>query len=37
MLYLDNVYVKGPKTEYEGETVELGIWWFVAKHLSNID
>jgi hypothetical protein len=25
MLYLDDVCVKGPKTEYKGEMVELGI------------
>jgi hypothetical protein len=37
MLYLDNVCVKGLKTEYKGEMVELGIWRFVAEHLSNID
>jgi hypothetical protein len=37
MPYLDNVYIKGLKTKYEGETVELGIWQFVTKHLSNIN
>jgi hypothetical protein len=37
MLYLDDVCVKGLKTEYEGEMVELGIRRFVAKYLSNIN
>jgi hypothetical protein len=37
MLYLDNVCVKGPKTEYKGEMVELGIRRFVTKYLLNID
>ena len=37
MLYLDNVYVKGLKTIYQEEEIELGIRKYVAEHLLNID
>jgi hypothetical protein len=35
MLYLDNVYVKGLKTNYKGEEIKLGIRRYVAKYLLN--
>jgi hypothetical protein len=37
MPYLDNVCVKGPKTNYNLEELELGIQKYVFKHLSNVN
>jgi hypothetical protein len=37
MPYLDDVCVKGPKTDYAGEEIEPGIRRYVAEHFSNID
>jgi hypothetical protein len=35
--YLDDVCIKGPKSEYNSEEIEPGIRRFVAEHLSNMD
>jgi hypothetical protein len=37
MPYLDNVCVKGPKTNYNLEELKLGIWKYVFKHLLNVN
>jgi hypothetical protein len=37
MPYLNNVCVKGPKTNYNLEELELGIQKYVFKHLLNIN
>jgi hypothetical protein len=37
MPYLDDVCVKGLKTDYGGEEAEPGIRRFVAEHLSDMD
>ena len=37
MLYLDNVCVKGPKTDYREEEVEPRIRRYIAEHLLSID
>ena len=35
--FLDDIRVKGPKTDYEGVKALPGIWWFMLKHIQNID
>jgi hypothetical protein len=37
MPYLDDVCIKGPKNDYQGEEALPGIRLFVAEHLSNMD
>jgi hypothetical protein len=37
MPYLDNVCVKGPKTNYNLEELKPGIWKYVFKHLLNVN
>jgi hypothetical protein len=37
MPYLDNVCVKGPKTNYNLEELKLGIWKYVFEHLLNVN
>ena len=35
--YMDDIAVKGPKTDYDEEEIEPGIRRFIAKHLCNLD
>jgi hypothetical protein len=37
MPYLDDVCIKGPKTDYDSKEIEPGIRQYVFEHLSNID
>jgi hypothetical protein len=37
MPYMDDIAVKGPKTDYGGELMELGIRRFIGEHIINID
>jgi hypothetical protein len=37
MLYLDDVCVKSPKTNYVGKEIKPSIYRYVAKYFSNID
>jgi xanthine dehydrogenase iron-sulfur cluster and FAD-binding subunit A len=37
MPYLDDVCIKGPKTDYQRELIKPGIQKFVAEHLVNIN
>jgi hypothetical protein len=37
MLFLDNIRVKGPYTDYDSEETLLGIRRFVFKHILNLN
>jgi hypothetical protein len=37
MPYMDDIAVKGPKTDYAGELLEPGIRRFIGEHIVNID
>jgi hypothetical protein len=37
MLFLDNIKVKGPYTDYNSEETLLGIRRFVFEHILNLD
>ena len=37
MPYMDDIAVKGPKTNYGGELLELGIRRFIGEHIMNVD
>jgi len=37
MPFLDDIRVKGPYTDYNGEEVLLGIRKYVFKHIQNLD
>jgi hypothetical protein len=37
MSFIDNIGIKGPYTDYNGELKLLGIRRFIYKHLQNLD
>jgi hypothetical protein len=34
---VDNIRIDGPRTDYKGEEVRLGVYRFVLKHLINVN
>jgi hypothetical protein len=37
MPYMDDIAVKGPKTDYSGELLKLSVCRFIGEHIMNID
>ena len=35
--FLDDLYIKGPTTDYDGEELEPGLRRFIVEHIQNID